>query len=106
MWLGKTVTRKDMPFGVKWPRRPIYALGTAFSYNRNLCETENFTSKINKLQKLFNLWSERDLSFYGIILIAKTLGLSKLIYSSACVQTPAQVSEIVNKFSCLFYMEW
>ena len=48
MWLGKTVNRKDMPFDVKWPRRPIYALGTAFSYNCNLCETE--TSKINKLQ--------------------------------------------------------
>ena len=29
--------------------------------------------------------------------MAKTLGLSKLIYSSACVQTPAQVSDIVNK---------
>ena len=25
------------------------------------------------------------------------MGLSKLIYSSACVQTPTQVSEIVNK---------
>ena len=86
-----------MPFDVKWPRRPIYALGTAFSYNRNLCETENFTSKIDKLQKLFNIWSQRDLSLYGRILIAKTLGLSKLIYSSACFQTPAQVSDIVNK---------
>ena len=97
MWLGKTANKKDMPFDVKWPRRPIYALGTAFSYNRNLFETENFTSKIDKLQKLFNIWSQRDLSLYGRILMAKTLGLSKLIYSSACVQTPAQVSDIVNK---------
>ena len=78
MWLGKTANKKDMPFDVKWPRRPvIYALGTAFSYNRNLCETENFTSKIDKLQKLFNVWSQHDLSLYGRILIAKTLGLSK-----------------------------
>ena len=97
MWLGKSANRKDMPFDIKWPKRPIYALGTAFSYNRNLCESENFTSKINKLQKLFNIWSQRDLSLYGRILITKTLGLSKLIYSSACVQTPTQVSEIVNK---------
>jgi len=49
------------------------------------------------LQKLFNIWSQRDLSSYGRILITKTLGLSKLIYSSACVQTPARVSDIVNK---------
>ena len=103
MWLGKTANEKDMPFDVKWPRRPIYALGTAFSYNRNLCETENFTSKINKLQKLFNIWSQRDLSSYGSILITKTLGLSKLIYSSACVQTPARVSDIVNKLVVNLY---
>ena len=25
MWLGKTANEKDMPFQVKWPRRPIYA---------------------------------------------------------------------------------
>lgn len=48
MLLGKNVNRKDMPCHVIWPQRPIYALGTAFSYNRKLCETENFTSKINK----------------------------------------------------------
>ena len=72
-------------------------IGDNFSYNRNLCETENFTSKINKLQKLFNIWSQRDLSLYGRILITKTLGLSKLIYSSTCVQTPARMSDIVNK---------
>lgn len=49
------------------------------------------------MQKLFNIRSQRDLSSYGRILITKTLGLSKLIYSSACVQTPARVSDIVNK---------
>ena len=53
MWLGKTANRKDMPFDVKWPQRPICALGTVFfSYNRNLCEAENFTSNINKLRYL------------------------------------------------------
>ena len=43
---------------------------------------------------------------YGRILIAKTLGLSKLIYSNACVQTPAQVPDIVNKLVVNFYMQW
>ena len=97
MWLGKNVNRKDMPCHVILPQRPIYALGTAFSYNRNLCETENFTSKINKLQKIFNICSQPDLSLCGRILIAKILRLSKLTYSSTCVQTPAEVSDIVNK---------
>ena len=99
MWLGKNVNRKDMPCHVIWPQRPIYEVGTAFSYigNRNLCETENLSSKINKLQKIFNIWSQPDLSLYGGILIAKIVRLSKLTYSSTCVQTPAEVSDIVNK---------
>ena len=106
MWLGKTANRKDMPFDVtcKWHKDLFMHWGQLFhifffffSYNRTLCETENFIFKINKLQKLFNIWSKCDLSLYGSILIAKTLGVSKLIYSSACVQTPAQVSDIVNK---------
>ena len=30
MWLGKSANRKDMPFDIKWPKRPIYALGQLF----------------------------------------------------------------------------
>ena len=44
-----------------------------------------------KVKKLFNLWSRRDLSLYGKITIAKTLGLSKLIFSRACLHTPPYV---------------
>jgi len=69
----KNANRKDMLFDFKWLQRPIYAPGTDFLDNGNLCETENFTSKINILQKLFFIWSQRDLSLYGRILIAKTL---------------------------------
>ena len=93
MWLGKNANRKDTSFDAK---RPAYALGTAFSNNCNLCETNNFTTKIKKLQKLFNIWSQRGLSLYGGILIAKTSGAAKLISSSSCVRTPAQVSCTVS----------
>lgn len=102
MWLGKHANRTDTPFEINWPQRPICALGISFSYNHKLCETENFTSKITKLQKLFNVWSQRDLSLYGKITITKTLGLSKLIFSSACIHTPAQVIDIVNNMLAKF----
>ena len=62
-----------------------------------LCEWENFTPKINKLKTLFNVWSQRDLSVYGRITIAKTLGLSKLLFSSACICIPAHVIDKVNR---------
>ena len=73
------------------------ASGTAFSYNFKLCVQENFGNKLIKVKKLFHLWSQRDLSLYGKITIAKTLGLSKLISSSACLHTPPYVIDTVNK---------
>ena len=35
LWLGKNA---DTPFGIKWPKTPICAQGTSFSYNYKLCE--------------------------------------------------------------------
>ena len=67
------------------------------SYNLKLCEQENFSQKICEIQKLFNTWSQRDLSLYGKITIAKTLGLSKLIFVSACIHTPPHYKDISNK---------
>lgn len=97
MWLGKNANRTDTLFGVQWPQRPISALGISFSYNLKLCEQENFSQKICKIQKLFNIWSQRDLSLYGKITIAKTLGLSKLIFVSSCIHTPPHYIDITNR---------
>jgi len=49
-----------------------------------------------KIQKLFNIWSQRDLSLHVKITIAKTLGLSKLIFVSACIHTPHHYIAITN----------
>ena len=62
MWLGKNANKTDTLFGVQWP---ISALGISFSYNLKLFEQENVLQKVSKIQKLFNIWSQRDLSLYG-----------------------------------------
>ena len=97
MWLGKNANKTDTLFGVQWPQRRISALGISFSYNLKLCEQENFSHKICKIQKPFNIWSQRDLSLYGKITIAKTLELSKLIFVSACIHTPPHYIDIINR---------
>ena len=97
MWLGKNANRTDTLFRVQWPQRPISALGISFSYNLKLCEQENFSQKICKIQKLFNIWSQRDLSLYGKITITKTLGLWKLIFVSSCIHTPPHYIDITNR---------
>lgn len=80
--------------------RLFSALGTSSSYNYKLCDWENFTTKINKLRMLFNILSQRDLSVYCRITIAKTVGLSKLLFSSACICTPVCDINTVNR------LEW
>ena len=57
----------------------------------------NFDKKINNIQNLLNLWSQRDLSLYGRITIAKTLGLSKIVFASCCLHTPQYVAASVSK---------
>ena len=79
MWLSKDEDNKDELYDLIWPQTPIIALGTAFSYDKQLCEQENFLEKITKVQEICNMWRQRDLSLYRRITIVKTLGLSKLI---------------------------
>ena len=99
LWLGKDASRKDEFDGVQWPQRPISALGVSFSYETMRCEKENFDKKINNIQNSLNLWSQRDLSLYGRITIAKTLkretlGLSK--YLQAAVYTRPSMSQLLS----------
>ena len=87
---------------LKWPEDPFFALGTAFSYDAYNCEVKNFHEKATKLRKMFNLSSQRDLSLYGKITIAKTLGLSKMISSSACLPTPSHIVSNIDKMVTAF----
>ena len=83
LWLGCWRSRKDKPFGFKWPQEPVYALGIHFSYDLKQANTLNFEEKVCSLEKTLNNWKKRKLTLIGKINIVKTLGLSKLIYCSS-----------------------
>ena len=104
IWRGKDRIRNSCSnlYDLKWPQDPIFALGTAFSYHAYKCEVKNFHEKATKVQKMFNLWSHRDLSLYGKITMAKTLGLSKMIFSSACLPTPSHIVSSTDKMVTAF----
>ena len=102
IWLGKDRNNCSKLYDLKWPQDPIFALGTAFSYDAYKCELKNFHEKATKMQKMFNLWSQRDLSLYGKITIAKTLGLSKMIFSSACLPTHSHILSSIDKMVTAF----
>ena len=104
MWLGEWKENKDTPFGFKWPKEPISALGVAFSYNQASADWLNFGEKILNLEKTLNNWQRRNLTLYGRINIVKTLALSKLIYCASVLTVPDRCIKEINKL--IFNFIW
>ena len=104
MWLGCWKNNTDIPFGFRWPREPIKALGIFFSYDSDKANELNFVEKIRNLEKVLNSWKRRNLTLYGKINIVKTLGLSKLIYNASVLVIPEQLNQEVN--SIIFNFIW
>ena len=104
MWLGEWKDRTDEPFGFKWPKEPINALGVFFSYDQASANRLNFGEKILNLEKTLNTWQQRNLTLYGKINIVKTLGISKLIYSALLLPVPDHYIQEINKL--IFNFIW
>lgn len=104
MWLGsmKHNTSKILEF--KSTREPIKILGTFISYNQDKNIEENFLSKIRKMKTKLNLWLSRDLTLYGKSLLAKSLGVSQLVYAASLLSVPNAVIKIVQ--TQLFSFLW
>ena len=63
-------------------RKPTKILGIYVSYNEKGNDQLNLKLKIQKMQSKLDIWNCRALTLYGKELIAKSLGLSPLIYSA------------------------
>ena len=98
------VMNGDEPFGFKWPKEPINALGVFFSYNQASANRLNFGEKILNLEKTLNAWQRRNLTLYRKINTVKTLGISKLIYSASVLPVPDHYIREINKL--IFNFIW
>ena len=68
--------------GMKWMRSPVKILGVHFLYDEKGNNELNFNQKLKVLQTKHDMWSARDLTLFGKVMIIKTLGLSQLILFS------------------------
>ena len=104
MWLGsmKHNTGKILEF--KSTREPVKVLGIFLSYNQDKNIEENFLKRIRKMKTKLNLWLSRDLTLYGKSLLAKTLGVSQLVYAASLLPVPNAVIKIVQ--TQLFSFLW
>jgi len=71
----------------------IKICGIVFSNNAKTAYNENTLSKIVKLEKQIIWWLPRCLSLEGKILIAKTFGLSQIIYALQACEIKIQILE-------------
>ncbi len=95
MWLGSFSNRKEKLFGFKWPR-VIRFLGIYIGYDYEETKRWNWTNKLESFQKTLDCWRTRDLTIFGRIVIVKTIGLSKLIYSATLLPIPSEIVEILE----------
>ena len=99
--LGSDKNRTDLPFGIRWPKDYVNALGICFTTDQNISYSKNFESRLTRLlslEKCVNVWSSKDLTLYGkIINPVKSLTLSKLTFVAAVLPTPEDFTKSVNK---------
>ena len=69
MWIGSSRQNKTKPLGIKWPDKPIRALGVYYSYHPKLLHEKNFIEKLDSIKKLINIWASRGLSIYGKVTV-------------------------------------
>ena len=61
----------------------------------------NFTDKVNKIEKLLNSWSYRYLTPFGKVTIVKSLGLSKLSHIALIIPNPNK--DMLKRLNSLFF---
>ena len=93
----KNKNSKDKPLDLKWPTKPIKALGIYFSYKTEEAANANFVHKLEQLQRQLHWWKARDLSLIGRTLIVKSIGLSKFAFLASVLQIPTEIIVKLNK---------
>ena len=100
VWLGQNKNYVKTPYGIRWPKEPIKALGIYFSYDKKAAENYNFVSKLEKLSRQLHWWKARDLTIIGKVLITKVYGLSTFNFAASVLHIP---KEIIQKVDSLLY---
>ena len=104
MWIGSLKNNKTKPLEIDVPADPIKTLGTYLSNDRDKNNNLNFYLKIQKMETKLNIWLSRDLTLMGRTLLAKTLGVSKLVYAASMLTVPQEVIKRVQ--TKLFNFLW
>ena len=83
------------------PVDTVKILGVHFSATSN-CDRKNIDPAINKIKRILNAWSQRDLTLKGAITVSKSLVVSQLTYIMTCSKIEeddvALIQSLIMKF--------
>jgi len=104
LWIGALSKNKIEPLKFQCPKDPIKFLGTYLSHDAAANNNNNFYVKIRKMETKLNIWWSRDRTLFGRTMLAKSLGLSQLIYTASMLSVPE--TAIQQTQSKLFAFLW
>ena len=100
LWLGDKALSKDKIDGLPDPTPMIKLLGVYISYNTTNMMEKNMEKKLLDLSSTFYMWRTRNLTLEGLILLAKSLGLSKFIHLATVLTIPLIYQKRIE--TCLY----
>ena len=96
LWMGSLKNNKTKPLEINVSADPIKVLGMYISHDCDKNNNLNFFLKIQKMETKLNIWLCRDLTLIGRTLLSKTLGISKLVYTTSMLTVPQEVIKRVQ----------
>ena len=80
----------------------VKVLGHYFGKNKLICDYQNFYSKLNIIEKVVNIWKQRDLTLFGKNTLITALINSKILYNSQIDIPPPEFLKSVEKLKKSF----
>ena len=100
--MGSLRNNTEVIAGIKVYPRPVKLLGHWLSYNQDEEDQLNFYDKLDKINRTLSPWTARGLTLKGRVLVAKTLGISQVIYGMIAGTVPdlflKKLDSLLSKF--------
>lgn len=90
--------------GLLWEKGPISFLGITISDDIKVNTEENFMPKVKIMKNLLQIWSMRNLSLKGKIIIINSLIISLFVYPATIIETNVEVLELID--AAIFEFLW
>ena len=96
MWLGSMKNSTDEFCNVQW-KTQLKILGIYFKNNTPASEIlENWTKRLEQVDRMIIRWSKRNLSISGKLCIIKTFLISQFVYPMQALCAPTQILQKLN----------